>query len=430
MKQQEILRKIGNILKELNEQYDYLQSEEMHLSDLELELFAANAKFLTDHNEILRKINAQNQNVRLTLPEHTETEAQPAQAFAEQTQQIQLPETTITEAALPPLGESAVTYFSNTQPTQEHEPKTNFTHNETSTPELLPSVEEDSAPQVNIEPSHKFESFKFTREEPQVSINDDHHSFSISSHSEEEPVYPHVDLTADAKFDTIEPIVETPAHTPFEQQAEPAEQEYVYHPVIEPLYEPVPTAQAEDKLPEYSQEDQTPAEAIPAELVQPQVTEPEPITVTQAEPVIEKSNVSSQQITAPEADTLANVTASYAPPVNEAPKQEQPLTLNERLSAQLRPSAAASSPAQPTTGAGISDIKSAISLNDKMLFVKDLFNGYSLAYAEAIDLLNRCKSFDEADRFLKSNYVVKNAWTDKPDTVDKFYSILHRRFTA
>jgi len=94
------------------------------------------------------------------------------------------------------------------------------------------------------------------------------------------------------------------------------------------------------------------------------------------------------------------------------------------LSAQLHPQ----TPAHTSPGQAVSDIKAAISLNDKLLFVKDLFNGYGMAYSEAIELVNRCKSFDEADRFLKSNYVVKNSWGDKPNTVDKFYAILHRRF--
>ena len=52
MKQQEILKKIGNILKELNEQYEYLQAGEAHINDLELELFAY--VLTPDSNEYLK----------------------------------------------------------------------------------------------------------------------------------------------------------------------------------------------------------------------------------------------------------------------------------------------------------------------------------------------------------------------------------------
>lgn len=109
-------------------------------------------------------------------------------------------------------------------------------------------------------------------------------------------------------------------------------------------------------------------------------------------------------------------------------KSSRPLSLNERLSAQRK--AGGGNPLVAAKGEGerISDIKSAISLNDKLLFIKDLFNGYSLAYSEAIELLNRYDDFAAADGFLKTNYAQKNNWADKPETVDKLYTILRKRF--
>src|ERR1700761_6264984 len=59
MKQQEVFKKIGIILKELNDQYEYLVNIETELNDLELELFVANAHFLADHSEVLRKLSQQ-----------------------------------------------------------------------------------------------------------------------------------------------------------------------------------------------------------------------------------------------------------------------------------------------------------------------------------------------------------------------------------
>ncbi|RYE26684.1 MAG: hypothetical protein EOP42_20465 [Sphingobacteriaceae bacterium] len=59
MNQQEILKKIGGIIAELKDQYTYLQAAESSFNDLELELFMANAHFLTDHIAILQKINHQ-----------------------------------------------------------------------------------------------------------------------------------------------------------------------------------------------------------------------------------------------------------------------------------------------------------------------------------------------------------------------------------
>ena len=100
-------------------------------------------------------------------------------------------------------------------------------------------------------------------------------------------------------------------------------------------------------------------------------------------------------------------------------------TLNDVMAAQLDQNTVAGKYNRQS----VTDLKSIISLNDKLLFVKDLFNGYSLAYSEAIELLNRFDNLDSADNFLKTNYSAKNNWSNKQSTVDKFYEILNRRFT-
>jgi len=59
MKQQEVFKKIGIIIKELSDQYEYLKTIDGQLNELELELFIANSHFLTDHVVILNKLNSQ-----------------------------------------------------------------------------------------------------------------------------------------------------------------------------------------------------------------------------------------------------------------------------------------------------------------------------------------------------------------------------------
>jgi len=402
MKQLEILKKIGNILKELNEQYEYLHAEEAHTNDLELELFAANAKFLTDHTEILRKINAQHLNAPLTLPEHTQSAEveNSVTPLLQEHASYNIAEPLV-ESPLPSLAESAISYEPQTEPIAEQEPEAEQTKQEPVEEYFHSYTEEVSEPEISIEPTSTQDNYGYIRQEPLMSSD---HSFSISSHSQEEETPPHVDLT-------------------------PAETEL---PEAIPVYHPV-----EDEE-ETIDTDQTPNQpaVYPNALHTPEVIHVTELTTVQPKPVaniepVEKLYTFTEDIKAPQPDTYEQVNSDNTPPVVETPKHEpeQPLTLNERLSAQLRPNTAAPSPAPHTQGA-VTDIKSAISLNDKMLFVKDLFNGYSLAYSEAIELLNRCKNFDEADRFLKSNYVAKNQWTDKPATVDQFYAVLHRRFTA
>lgn len=82
MKQKEVFKKIGGIIQELSDQYEYLQTVNEDLNDLELELFAANAHFLTDHIEVLCKLNLQSQaekprTEKITKPERTEKTEKP-----------------------------------------------------------------------------------------------------------------------------------------------------------------------------------------------------------------------------------------------------------------------------------------------------------------------------------------------------------------
>lgn len=120
-------------------------------------------------------------------------------------------------------------------------------------------------------------------------------------------------------------------------------------------------------------------------------------------------------------------TPSVTEPVIETPTR--PLTLNERIQQQKRAGVNMTQQFQTSATADRTlDLKSAVSLNDKLLFIKDLFNGYTLAYSEALEILNKYASLAEADAFLQTNYALKNGWADKPQTVEKFYALLRKKF--
>ncbi len=131
---------------------------------------------------------------------------------------------------------------------------------------------------------------------------------------------------------------------------------------------------------------------------------------SEADPVIKEVTISERTIAIPVEQIIQD---NPAPTVNDllskhAPQQTVGSQFNSRQ---------------------VQDLKSMISLNDKLLFVRDLFNGYSLAYSEAIELLNRFNSVEAAENFLKQNYASKNNWKDKQDVADKFYDLLARRFS-
>jgi hypothetical protein len=298
MKQQEVFKKIGIIIKELNEQYDYLVTNENELNDLELELFVANAHFLADHSEVLRKLNLQN---------------------------------TLASKIAPAPQEK---YF---EPVVQHTP----------------------APEESIQGMP---------------------AAATDTNADENPV-PHIDLRGDDTGTDYSYIRQEP--------------EIIRHELTP------------DDIPNWEQEDDEPASG---KLDQPkeEIKEELPIVVAKEEPV--KPIKETPPVEAKVEDT-----------------PEEPLTINQKISVQLNNKGSRATEhmqAQP-----IADLKQAITLNDKLLYIKNLFNGYNLAYSEAIDILNRFSTLDEADKFLKSNYAVKNNWESKQSTVDKFYALLERRYS-
>jgi len=330
MKQQEVFKKIGGIITELNEQYEYLKTIEGSLNELELELFLANSNFLTDHVLILSKLNVQN----------------------------------ITQAT-PVMPAPVITEPKEDKP----EPPQNYF-------EPLVSI---ASPEVKSKPEETpFDANKDDSPVPSIDLatGTDDDSYSFIGRSEPEPI--RHELVLD--------------EADLEDEDEPYTTEAVNDEVEEVEIQPIPLSPVIKPEPKFVPE---PEPVAIAEPKRPKIEQPDPVVV---KPTVE--------------------------PQKEQSKPEV-LTINERISAQM---VAKQGVAEQLHVQSISDLKQAINLNDKLLFVKDLFNGYSLAYSEAIEILNRFTSFAEAEQFLSNNYVAKNHWDTKPETSEKFYALLKRRY--
>ncbi len=311
MKEQEVLKKIGGIISEISEQYQYLQSEHNHVNSLELELFVANAHFLTDHAEILRKIIGSK-----------------------------------------PAGE---------------------------TPDAIAA---------DIMPA-----------EPVVADNP---VFSAAQTGNYGEYFPETDMEETAAMPEPEPVP-APVATP--------------EPTVSVSEEPIAPEPAANSEPE-------PVPVPPGETAPQQVIDPDPIPQIDLEGQKDTYNY-VRQAPEPAGEHKPFAISSHTAAEPIAPEQQAPLTLNQRLAAQ---SQGGNTATQPAATKPVGDLKGTISLNDKLLFVRDLFNGYNLAYSEALELLNRCKTFDEADKFLKANYAAKNNWANKQATADKFYTLLSKKY--
>lgn len=72
----------------------------------------------------------------------------------------------------------------------------------------------------------------------------------------------------------------------------------------------------------------------------------------------------------------------------------------------------------------IKDVFSAISLNDRFLFVKELFNNDAVLYQKTIEILNSSGSFNEAVQYLDTQF----HWDYNESMVQKLLDLIHRRY--
>ena len=320
MNQGDLFKKIGNILTELQDQYQYLAENPQDLNELELELFLSNANFLTDHIHIVIKANS-----------HHEVKAIAAPA-----------------AKTAKSGANEETYKHDKEP---------------ATFEFLIS---DHARQ---------EKFEFEEKEVKEIFN--------------RPLTPEEQQIIAQK--QTPPSKEAQAIITAEEVKPPQE--------LKPVtgINPVQALKREEPLT---------VEIVKEELIKEELLKEEPAKKEpQKEEVVKVAPIKE---------------APQKSPVAEAPVK---LTLNEMLAS----GRSANGNAEPVR-VEIKDLKQAISLNDKLLFIKDLFHGYGLAYAEVIELVNKMPDFKTADAFLQKNYAIINDWKSKQETVDRFYDLLKRRF--
>lgn len=308
MNQGDLFKKIGNILSELQDQYQYLAENPEKLNELELELFLSNANFLTDHIHIVIKANS-----------YPSVKA-------------------ITEHAAPAL-----------------------LNEEVFRPDPEPAAFE----------------------------------FRVNAYKK------------DDKFDFEEKGVGEIFDRPLSEEEQ---QIIAQKQKLKVKQETKATDHGDEVGPEpflISPQDQTKEE----HFVEP------PSSL--AEQVLQTDLIEEAVVVEP---VFVAESAIVEHDIPEAPLKP---TLNERLGNSLGTNINGES-----SKAGITDLKQGISLNDKLLYIKDLFHGYSLAYAEVIDLLNKMPDFETAETFLQKNYALKNGWTEKQATVDRFYELLHQRFPA
>lgn len=78
--------------------------------------------------------------------------------------------------------------------------------------------------------------------------------------------------------------------------------------------------------------------------------------------------------------------------------------------------------------APIRDLKKAIGINDRYLFINELFRGDETMYERSLKTINGFAIFPEAQYWIQRELKVKLGWNDRSETVDHFHQLVKRRF--
>jgi hypothetical protein len=76
----------------------------------------------------------------------------------------------------------------------------------------------------------------------------------------------------------------------------------------------------------------------------------------------------------------------------------------------------------------IASLKQAIGINEKFLFIRELFNNETEAYQHCIDKIDIATSLAEATSILDSEYASKYSWDKEGNAYFHFTSLVERRF--
>ncbi len=77
----------------------------------------------------------------------------------------------------------------------------------------------------------------------------------------------------------------------------------------------------------------------------------------------------------------------------------------------------------------VRDLRKAIGVNDRYLFINELFRGDEVAYERSIKTINSFSIFAEAEYWIQRELKVKNGWDAGNEMVNQFYLLVKRRFS-
>jgi hypothetical protein len=80
-------------------------------------------------------------------------------------------------------------------------------------------------------------------------------------------------------------------------------------------------------------------------------------------------------------------------------------------------------------GAPVKDLKKAIGINDRYVFINELFRGDEDMYERSIKTINAFNIYPEAEYWIQRELKIKLGWEEQSETVQNFNQLIKRRFS-
>lgn len=144
---------------------------------------------------------------------------------------------------------------------------------------------------------------------------------------------------------------------------------------------------------------------------------------------VEKAEVPIPELPKPEPEKKEELKpvdlfgAELAPPI-EKPKQEKKVEKKEEKKEEKKQEIPLAKIQRPV----ITDIRSAIGINDKFQYANELFGGEMQEYEIAIQQLNTAETMESASEYFMSLQQLYN-WNSEHETVKRLFDLVERRYS-
>jgi hypothetical protein len=139
----------------------------------------------------------------------------------------------------------------------------------------------------------------------------------------------------------------------------------------------------------------------------------------------------------PLADRPADRFMATDRPIRIEPTQQKPLELNDAIASRHNGSSSLNDKLKSDVlelksalnDTPVRDLKKAIGVNDRYVFINQLFRGDEVMYERSLKTINGFRILPEAEYWMERELKVKLGWDENREATRQFYQLVKRRFS-